>query len=863
MPKKSAAAAARFVDPAAAAAAAPNTVYSIDYVEADDNNEIVIKQGTDVIHSIPLSQLRRVNGFVFQSTAELIKEQQGWNYLDSIKDGINIQLLKALNIYPLSGEPQFTELHTWENKIIAQVNSNLSRRTWTKLYHTQKKDKIFADYYLWESGMGKEHFMNTDMPTSTFGSFIDPLNKPGIVWPPVGEAIYLTQNFMKAIGFGMSSIYAETIGNNEFKYCMKIECGDPCTGNKCIMNDYTQDQKFMKGNNEKATMLKESGRGQDKTKFVVIKEWGDKSQVVVDCILYHVMKKKNKEVVMSTCDIVVFVLCIIFGIRCVFTGTFERPVNIDTRVLQAGKGSHYSIIDYFPGTPFENEYQRLEQKITKTLEENRKIIASMEYLRANPSIEISVQGTHGTTFTTEFYDNIVKDMELINTELKDTFGPSITTKKKDEYESDITTNKITMDDAINKLRLDSKIIDNQYLLVPIIKQKNNKLYMTLGKSYTLSIERREKPSFNSTDTFYNIGRRMNKIGQTGGAIPTRNDLEKFPKSNHAPVQYIDQKQHQMYDTTRISEMDEKMTENELPAAYEKDDKIYETDLQNILDRNFSDSFTSLYRNKIKKNDLLYDSLYETLYTLYIYEAERDGMASPHITPIMITNLSQRHEVSIQIRSVHAEKYRRPNVQSPTKKHPSGRSVYTRPSPVPGIPTIFHNDIKQTIFRNPRSNIQRKLIKTLSKARRIACTRKIKQRRAGPAAPAGQVGPVGPIHSASADVENLLNMPTHEERRRIAEHKLAYGTTEEKAAADLLLYGPPGESSAAAAGNSATSLSLIPHVQLLPTSGMTEKELNEEEQLRQFWGSLIRPALPHGGKRTAKHRKRNKTKKNRR
>jgi len=179
-------------------------------------------------------------------------------------------------------------------------------------------------------------------------------------------------------------------------------------------------------------------------------------------------------------------------------------------------------------------------------------------------------------------------------------------------------------------------------------------------------------------------------------------------------------------------------------------------------------------------------------------------------------------------SVRALSYRRPNVQSP--KYKSGRPVYTRSSPVPDITTKFHNGINHAIFSNKRGKLRRTLIiKTLNNARRAARNFTLLQRRERPAAPAGQVGPVRPI-PASADVENLLPV-----------------------------YGKPGESPAAA---SAMSLSLIPHVQLLPTNHKTRKELNEENEL---WGSLVRPAQPWrlGGKRTAKHRKRNKTKKNKR
>jgi len=639
--------------PSAAVASNPAQTYRIDYV----NDEIIITQGSTVIHRKPIAELRSIRGVIFLNKDALIAEQQGWNYLDSIKDGINIHLLQSLNIYPRSGTPNFNELHDWENAIIGQVSSNLSRRTWTKLYRLQDKEKILVPNYLWESGMGGDHFIEPGFRSiSTFGSFIDPLNKPGENWPPPGFTIDIRPEFMEALGFGKSSIVATTTNDEiPFQYRMNIMCG-PCESGKCQLDDYETDMMYMEGNNKKYTFLTKSGHIREKTIFTVIKEWGDKSQVIIYLILYYVMKKQNMAAVMSTCDIVVFVLCIIFGIRCIFTGQFDRPIDFPTQVLKAGNGSYYSIIDYFPGTPFENEYGRLIQKIRRTVEENTKIIVSIEHLRSHPDLLIHVQGTSGMTFPSEFYDRMIADMKFINDELEREFGPSITVSKQATYEAVISrNNKKQISQVFESLKTDSARIDDEYLLVPMIKQKGNHLCMTLGKSYTLHSKNRVKPSFEgNTDTFYNIGRRMTQRSrggrQRGGSrVPGPEDLSMFPVSNHEAVEYQCQKQLNVFDKANANEpmnaSAAASTNANATAAIINQEDVNETkDLQAELDRTFVQSFQQVYGNS--NNDFIYESIYETLYTLYIYEAERDGMASIDITPGMLRDLSVRHEIIV-------------------------------------------------------------------------------------------------------------------------------------------------------------------------------------------------------------------------
>ena len=715
MPKKAASAAAA---PAAAPASSaaqlmdPNNIYSIDYV----NDDIVITEGARTIHRIPLAQLRRINGTTFRSKNELIVEQQKWNYLDSIKDKIDSILLQSLAIYPESGNPEFTSLHKWENAILAQVNSNLTRRTWTKLYHMQEKEKIDVGRYLWESGIGREHFIaETANTTTTFGSFIDPLSKPGQIWPPVGYAVHIMEPFMEALGFNLSSIFARTTGDDNtsnadrFSYVMKIACGTYCSGDRCILQDYNDDDVYMGGNKKKEAFLKQSGRAREKTIFTVMKEWGDKTQVIFYLILYFVMKAQRIQVLMSTCDLVVFILCIILGIRCVFTGKFDRPIDFPTKVLKAGNGSYYSIVDYYPGTPFENEYTRLEQKIVRTMEENAKIIASMQHLRQHSDISIGVQGTSGTTFPPEFYERIVLDMTAINAKLQTDFGSIKTARDSRIAAYGAAAFAANIDTELNSLKEDSKRIDDEFLLVPIIKKKGVNLCMTLGSSYTLNNINRTKPNFKNingqlrdTDTFYNIGRLMARSvrsggGQKGGArAPGGDDLLLFHESHHEPILHTDKKhiklKHPKNASANANESESASASDRMNESESENEETI--DLQAKLDESFTQSFKLIYGGPA--DDYVYHSLYETLYTLYIYEAERDGMASIDITPVMILELCKRHEISIPqpivVPATSISEYMKPFSWFGNKPVPSVRSDKNR---------VHYEYVKKQGFFNTR------------------------------------------------------------------------------------------------------------------------------------------------------------------
>jgi hypothetical protein len=464
-------------------------------------------------------------------------------------------------------------------------------------------------------------------PTSiaTFGSYIDPLSKPGISWPPRNSDIVLTESLMKHTGFGESFIHAITADDDGryYQYDMNIKCGTSCSGNTCKVNHNTEgldpNIKLFRGNNEKDKLLKQdillkkSGLTREKTKVTVMKGWGDKIQVLIYYMYYHLQKESGKSVVMITCDMVVYSLCMTLSIPCIYTGMYDRPVKVDTRDVSHSSKSFYSILKFTPGTTEENIKQLYLNKITKVFAENKETIESMERLQNHPDTPIDIQGKK-ETFPASFYRDIIADMNKIN-------------KQLDEQRAVPLVDFTKIDDIIAE-------IDRNYLIIPIIKHRGGKLVMLFGNAYTIN-KNKSKPSFigkvaNSNGTFYSIATvyKKNRIGggrlQKGGSELTMEQMEEFPTSDDTPKWFTV----------------EFVTGNLVFDGIESDTENEQTrDLQFMLDESFHTSFKMII-NKASEN------LYETLYTLYMYECQVARGAKHSITRKDIQDLLFTYDVAM-------------------------------------------------------------------------------------------------------------------------------------------------------------------------------------------------------------------------
>lgn len=602
----------------------------------------------------------------YNKVETLIDDQKKVNYLDAIKDGTNVHQLMALNIYDMAkGYPTFPDdLHHYENGLLEQMKGNLSHKTWLKTKKDSKLNLIQSYYVFWESGLGYESFIELlqkeESPEKvTFGSYIDPLSKPGKIWPPRGDTIRITPQFMKQFGFGRSSIEAKTLVDEigvgmrgrAFNYQMNIACGTECS-KTCTFEDkgdtvIDANEKYFKGNAAKNALVK-SDQAQSglKTKLIVAKGWGDKVQVM----LYYMYYKLKQNAIMITCDFVVFCFCITLNIPCVYTGVYNRDVAIPHQEVAVAaekkdKGSYYSILHFKPGTPLENAIQNYKNTIIRIANENQEFIDNVSELVSNPNTKINVQGTD-IVFNVQFYQTLVDDMKKINRQLELLTGAMYAQQNIDTV--------VSATDDLKK----------NFLIIPMFKFIKNgtritflqtKLY-TSNKELKLSINEGEYQKKNS-ETFYAIASRFKTGGaitraQARAAIGQRNGImtseqkELFPTRDRSekPVRFLPEDIHEVqYDIA-----------NKKAPLFLEDGfgEEQQGDLQGKFDINMYRAIESLSAQNISNENVMYnvnhqgggrkatrrrnvtrrrqkggagidETLFETLYTLYVYRAQYD------------------------------------------------------------------------------------------------------------------------------------------------------------------------------------------------------------------------------------------------
>jgi hypothetical protein len=453
---------------------------------------ITIKVGASVDHTTPLGGLLSPEGGSYGTRAALIKDQKKVNYLDAIKDGTEVHQLTDLHIYDTNeANPIFPAgLHDYENKLLEKQKDNLLHMTWLKTKKDSQLNLIPSQYVFWESGLGYDSFIevldkgNAEMVT--FGSYIDPLSKPGKTWPQKDSTIKIMPNFMEQFGFGLSSIEAKTlvktinagVKGQVFDYKMKIACGNGCTNPPCDFNDdgtkrVDGNEKYFKGNAAKNELVKtQAGNPGLKTKLIVSKGWGDKVQVMLYYMFYHL---HQKNAIMTTCDFVVFCFCMTLDIPCVYTGVYNRPTVIKHREIaiageQRERKSYYSILHFNPGTPLDNARRNYNHTIDRIFKENQEFIANVESLFTNHNTGIDVGRTYPMIFTPGLYRLLADDMKQINELLN---GEKIQVPQNDAR-------------TIEELLIETNNLKKKFLIVPMFKfiKTGTKIKFLQTKMYT-------------------------------------------------------------------------------------------------------------------------------------------------------------------------------------------------------------------------------------------------------------------------------------------------------------------------------------------------------------------------------------------
>ena len=625
--------------------------------KADYNNgNIELTDSNRTIASIRINSLLLNNGNNADNANNFEKHQQQVNYLDSVKDGANVWMLQGLEIYPRAAEggyPTFPDsLKNFEDAIFETRKDYLTHTTWLKV----KKGSVLDpgknyNQCLWESGLGYEVFLADPVHVETiktFGSFIDPLEKQNAqsVWPKIGSSVELTASFMKLMGFGeSSSLVAKTTTNTAFEYTMNIGCGNPCNLRRgaCFLKEDGDDQGknsniYFAGNNEKKQFLKTNATSKEKIKFIVIKEWGDKVQVLIYLIYYHYIKNTNS-VIMTTCDMVVFMLCLNLAIPCIYTGPY-KPKGL---TLDPNK-KYYSVLEYKPSdNPYRDAFIRLQRKIKAIADENNSFIQAVYSLVENPDTPIRVNDEE-YYFSKEFYQALYDDINDIDNESAE-HGNRIIEK----YENNNNIN------LIPELERELKVFERKYLLVPFLKIKKGttkKLTMLMTKSYTAQ----QKPCDNSkpaiaTTLLFNMGYAgdteresrktflelalkyfQNASGvQRGGAL-NESQILLFPEDedNYSLYKYLTNEEIEN-DSIEYNEPDPGSDVPIFNPKIKPDEE--EQNLLIKLHDSFNSTMSDIINNILQDPEYYslfkdcYDNFKDTIYTLFVYDSYLDGVTS--------------------------------------------------------------------------------------------------------------------------------------------------------------------------------------------------------------------------------------------
>jgi len=523
-----------------------------------------------------------------KTQASYTKEQQIINYLDTLKDGANIQIVQGVSLYPEAMDahgnypaPWKKVLHGFETNILDSQKQFLNRTTWTKVARGTPLDQPKEyNQIFWESGLGYTVFVanpGTVQTMKTFGSYIDPLEKQNAdyTWPAQGGTIELTPEFMELMGFGPSSVIATTGAGGRFQYELKVACGDACRpAPHCdIVNrggaGGDPNMNLFKGNASKAQALASKNKGQDdKIKLLVLKEWGDKLQAIIYFLYTHVGKKATDTPTIITCDMVVMMYCVMLHVPCIYTGKeshyFPKPADQD--------GKYYSIVEYKPSkTPEKDARKRYIYTRNQIVTENKRYIAGLQLLAKNPNTEVYLGGEL-ETFSGAFWKAIADDAQAIETELERRM-PLLSGAARIDGETVVQYNQ-----QIDEMK-------QNYLLIPIVRSSaikkskkikaptpaqfiKSQLTMSMGQYHTLAREQNhvnlqkvlaqisgvdavrqsKRPFYDSARIITRLGmrggggsrKRSGRYvqGQRGGApIPPEIQMREFPPFNDEAAPY--------------------------------------------------------------------------------------------------------------------------------------------------------------------------------------------------------------------------------------------------------------------------------------------------------------------------------------
>jgi hypothetical protein len=294
---------------------------------------------------------------------------------------------------------------------VCKQNGTIIRNTFTK---DKKGDNTVKEHYPglyfdvgFDAGLGLDNFLQTTQYKvfESFGKYIDPstTRDASSVFP--SSELSIAGNALQKIGYENCIIdFAKYIKHDMYDYNIYLSNFNIRNKNKDRKQDPNISTIFV-GNKAKKSIIQNSNTNINQKRAMVYgKSMGDKLQVFL-MFIKHQYEKSSRITVISTCDEIVLLFCILLQLPCFYNDkTEEKGIKLKETI-------YYNVDNTNPT----KSKQRFDTEKKIVLKKYDDMIKLLRELNTNTPIYISGDDTKTYTFKQAFYDGMINDLtELRN-----------------------------------------------------------------------------------------------------------------------------------------------------------------------------------------------------------------------------------------------------------------------------------------------------------------------------------------------------------------------------------------------------------------------------------------------------------------
>jgi len=464
---------------------------------------------------------------------------------------------------------------------------------------------------------------------------------------------------------------------------MNVGCGNACNADdKCLIQNPVNHRisaehlsRYTIGNDKKKAQINFLGttlsNTKDKIKLIVLKEWGDKMQVMshfMNCMLNGGMQNST----LLTNDFPVFCLCLNLQIPCIFTGVTEKKVNgIWKPILpdfkrgsdnnEPVKKRAYGILEYIPGDPTVTLYKKILQIRDEIHRENYVFLEGLNDIKStNKSIKL---GGQNVTLPEQYWNIMIADVEEIIRRNIESYGVRDTRPVGEEYTDNwweavcpilrdhLPVDATLLSDVVNNF---IRTMKTQAYIKRVVKNvkytarggrgTRDSLKLMLFKSYNgLRTTASDSYSFGFSQdgqTFHqkknfcewgiNISRYPNLFGggMMGGMMHSGNNEAKmptfswrlFPGDFSQSVMHVEGENDEPYFQAPSQQWGQDIQQQPPLKYLNLRQQLFNNFVRPLYEQRWADS------DRIRENDK-YDGFVATIYSQYCYESWIEGQAA--------------------------------------------------------------------------------------------------------------------------------------------------------------------------------------------------------------------------------------------